>query len=321
MNVRKRIGLSLVALLTLALGCDFNPTAPFDGFDGQGAGVTLSGTFIGTTSRVTGMRSLAEAPDLLTVIVYSDGEKVASIQVENGSFTLRGLPDGKLWVEFEDGGASVGSYGFSNVLPNQEIELTLEMTDGTVEVISEKRTGIGHGDVELEGIVDSLHAESDHMTGSLKVDGQPVRTRAAETSIRKGNERLNLDDLSNGDRVHVKGVWEEENNESYVFAQEIKLQEEEDDDSGECSNISGGRVGEHIVLEGSVLSGNTQSFVMQVNGNRADGPVNVNFGGTPTCVGQAKKGTCQVVAGSKVNVKGTLVTCDTVQADEVKIQK
>ena len=80
-------------------------------------------------------------------------------------------------------------------------------------------------------------------------------------------------------------------------------------------------MGEPIVLEGTVLSGNNQSFALEVNGNRADGPVNVTFGGSPTCVGQAKKGPCQIDAGDKVNVKGTLTTCESVQADEVKIQK
>lgn len=323
MNVRKAIGPALI-LLAITFGCDFNPTAPFDGFDGQGAGVTLTGSFVGTSSSASTFRSLADAPDVLTVVVLDmNGDELARVEVEGGTFTLRGLPEGGFRVEFYDGATLVGSYGFADVLANQEIEITLELTGGSVRVVSEKRTGIGHGDVELEGIARSIDAESDHMTGSLTVDGQLVKTRAAETSIRKGNERLNLDDLSSGDRVHVKGVWEDRNGESYVFAREIKLQEEEEDDdgSGECSYISGGRVGERIVLEGSVLSGSTQSFVMRVNGNRAEGPVNVEFGGTPTCVGQAKNGPCQVSAGSKVNVKGTLVACDTVQADEVKIQK
>jgi hypothetical protein len=195
--------------------------------------------------------------------------------------------------------------------------------------VEEKRTGIGHGDVELEGTARRIQTEGDPMTGSLEVDGQLVKTRAGETAIRKGNERLTLADLDSGDRVHVKGVWEDaEDGSTYVFAHEVKLQEDDDeeddeeDDGEQCSVISGGHVGERIVLEGNVISGNNQSFMLDVNGNRASEPITVNFGGTPTCVGQAgKNGSCAVGPGNKVNVKGRLVACTTVQADEVKIQK
>jgi hypothetical protein len=54
------------------------------------------------------------------------------------------------------------------------------------------------------------------------VDGHHVLTRATETSIRKGNRSLTLEDLEEGDQVHVRGVFDGED----VFAFEIKLQEE-----------------------------------------------------------------------------------------------
>ncbi len=324
MRTRVLISLSLFVSLAAALGCDFNPTAPFAGFDGEGRGVVLAGRFADASSALA-LRAFASSADAVTVVVLDEnGNEVGRVEVENGTFTLRGLPDGRFTVDFYQGSTKVGSLVFDDVLANQQIAITVELSNGTIQLLDERRTGIGHGDVELEGIASSIHIEGDPMTGSLEVNGQLVTTRAAETSIRKGNERLTLEDLSSGDRVHVKGEWETADGSSAVFAREIKLQEEEEegDEAGqECSYISGGRVGEPIVLEGTVLSGNDQSFVLEVNGNRADGPVNVTFGGSPTCVGQARNGPCQIDEGDKVNVKGTLTTCESVQADEVKIQK
>jgi hypothetical protein len=69
------------------------------------------------------------------------------------------------------------------------------------------------------------------MTGSLEVRGYHVLSRAAETSIRKGNRSLTLQDLEEGDRVHVRGVFEGQD----VLAHEIKLQEEEDEEDDDAS--------------------------------------------------------------------------------------
>jgi hypothetical protein len=320
--------LATVVLLVLGVAaCDVNPTGPFEGFDGAGSGVTLTGQVVGT-STARGFKSLGEAPGALTVVVLDEsGDELARVEVDNGTFTLRGLPDGSFTVEFYEGDIRRGSFVFDAVLPNQEIDITVEMDGDSVRIVEEKRTGIGHGDVELEGIARRIQTNGDPMTGSLEVDGQLVKTRNAETAIRKGNERLTLADIDSGDRVHVKGVWEDgEGGSTYVFAHEIKLQEEDtendDDEDTDCSVISGGKVGERIVLEGDVVSGNNQSFLLDVNGNRASEPITVNFGGTPTCVGQAgKNGTCVIQPGNKVNVKGRLAACTTVDADEVKIQK
>lgn len=314
-----------ITAFLVAIGCSYNPTAPFDGFNGEGSGVVLTGQIVGQSTGQA-LHALSAGTDTLTVVVVDqNGAEAGRLEVVNGTFTLRGLPQGRFTVEFYQGADKIGSLSFDGVLPNQEIAIVVEVDGATVRLLDEKRTGIGHGDVELEGIARSIQVEGDPMTGSLRVNGQLVRTRASETAIRKGNTRLTLADLESGDRVHVKGVWETgADGSQYVFALEILLQEESTDSggsNGECSTISGGRVGEKIVLEGTVVSGNTQSFALDVNGNRADRPVNVTFGGTPTCVGNAKNGSCQVGPGNKVNVKGTLVTCESVAADEVKIQK
>ena len=102
---------------------------------------------------------------------------------------------------------------------------------GEVVLVDEKRTGIDHegaGGIKLEGAAQKIvWVSGDPMTGSLYVDPYDVFTRAGETSIRKGNRSLTLEDLENGDQVHVRGVFENGN----VFAHEIKLQEEDDTDA------------------------------------------------------------------------------------------
>jgi hypothetical protein len=119
------------------------------------------------------------------------------------------------------------------------------MVDGKVVLLEERRTGIDHegaSGIELEGTATNIVIDSpgDPMTGSLDVNGYHILTRAAETSIRKGNRSLTLKDLDPGDRVHVRGVFEGDD----VFAFEIKLQEEEEDDPDErlvtaCGETSG----------------------------------------------------------------------------------
>jgi hypothetical protein len=108
---------------------------------------------------------------------------------------------------------------------------------GEVVLIDEKRTGIGHdgsGGIEIEGLAHDIVIGSNSMTGSLEVNGYHVLSRAAETSIRKGNRSLTLRDLEDGDRVHVRGVFEG----SDVLAHEIKLQEENDDEEPGTSSCS-----------------------------------------------------------------------------------
>jgi hypothetical protein len=209
MRGRDSIALALWHGLALAPGCDFNTTAPFAGFDGEGAGVVvLSGRLLDASSALA-LRTASSASDTMTVVVLDEsGSEVGRAEVEGGTFTLRGLPEGRFAVEFYQGSTKVGSLVFDSVLPNQQIAITVELSNGTIRLLEEKRTGIGHGDVELEGIASSIQIAGDPMTGSLRVDRQLVTTRAAETSIRKENERLTLQDLSSGDRVHVKGVWE-----------------------------------------------------------------------------------------------------------------
>ena len=47
---------------------------------------------------------------------------------DDGSFTLRGLPTGNFTLVFTQGGVTLGTATFTEVKPNQEITVTIEVT-------------------------------------------------------------------------------------------------------------------------------------------------------------------------------------------------
>jgi hypothetical protein len=223
----------LAALVLLVVGaCDFNPSSPFPGFDEGQGGATLNGRFNGSaTSSVSTLRAqsaFASAGELFAVIYDAQNVEIARVKVENGTFTLRGLPEAFTLVFVDASGVPVSErMSFAGVKPNQEVDIVVEMVGGEVVLVEEKRTGIDHDDLEIEGTARDIVVGSHPMTGSLEVNGYRVVTRVGETSIRKGNRSLTLEDLRSGDQVHVRGV-RQSNGE--IFAYEIKLQDPEEEE-------------------------------------------------------------------------------------------
>jgi hypothetical protein len=261
-----------VALSFAAASCDFSPTSPFSGFSGE-EGATLHGQFrpsdvaaiaqqtAGSTYHAqTALTTASEAEPVRVIVLASAGSEsagseIGSVDIVDGSFTLRGLPE-TFYLRFVDAnGKRVGKdMRFEGVKPNQEIDIVVAVVDGKVVLLQEKRTGIDHEGargIELEGTAQNIviFSSDDPMTGSLNVTGYgyDILTRAAETSIRKGNRSLTLEDLDEGDKVHVRGVFEGDD----VFAYEIKLQEEiEDEDatSPKACNVRDPEKPNHILV-------------------------------------------------------------------------
>jgi hypothetical protein len=262
MTMFKKVALVALSLLAAA-ACDFNPTAPFEGFESDG-GALLTGRFEGASSAagssLLAQRELAATEaDVATVVVYDlDGNEIGSVDVEGGEFSLRGLPEGFVLVFQDENGNALGDpMTFEGVKPNQEVDIIVALVEGEVVLIQEKRRGIGHQGsegIEIEGVARNIVVDSPPMTGSLDVNGYHVITRAAETSIRKGNRSLTLEDLRSGDRVHVRGVFEDED----VLAHEIKLQdpEDRDDDSPSVCTVVDPAKSNHILVchKGKTLS-------------------------------------------------------------------
>jgi hypothetical protein len=233
----RTMSIVVTAFFCLAISsCDFSPTSSFEGFDGDGA--SLSGSFEGSTSAGSGVLKSQAAPaasaaDALTVVVYDEaGNELGSVDVHDGKFSLRGLPETFVLQFKDESGNTLGDpMTFAGVSPNQEVEIVVELQGSEVVLIEETRTGIGHdGGIELEGLAQNVVYESGNaMNGSLEVNGHHVLSRGAE--IRKGNRSLTLADLENGDRVHVRGSFEGDD----VLAREIMLQNEAEDEDGDGS--------------------------------------------------------------------------------------
>ena len=225
--------LALALSSFLVAGCGgSSPTSPTQD------GVNLTGQFVSDGSSQLALRAQSST-DLggVTVEVLDSNGNDTGISVavgSNGSFTLRGLPDGAFTLIFRDeSGTRIGRIRFTEVMPNQHLSILVDLNDeGTVSLLFEKRNGIGHGDLELEGIASEVQLEGGHVNnGTLRVNGELVISSGGETAIRNGNRRINLEDVE-GKLVHVKGEWRTMDGTQVVFAREIKLQEEEQEDDG-----------------------------------------------------------------------------------------
>lgn len=215
----KRISFCSLLMVIAAIGCDFNPSAPSAGSidaASQGTvsdhGATLNGRFLGdggSASALGAFASTALTSDLTVIVLDSNLEssEIGRVEVVNGRFTLRGLPESFI-LEFWDGENRVGVETFEGVKPNQEIDIVLDIDEktGEVVIVEQRRTGIDHqpGEgIEIDGAARNIVEDDPHpdWTGSLDVN-----------------------------QVHVRGVFLEVDGKTQVFAHEIKLQEEEEDE-------------------------------------------------------------------------------------------
>jgi hypothetical protein len=315
----------IVAAFVLA-ACGGNPASP------SADGIVLRGTVVGASAAGVSALSVGSTPAIPVTVTVQENPAITATVGADGTFTLRGLPEGGFHLVFSSNGTPLGTLFFAEVKPNQEITVTIQVTGSTVTLLEDRRNGIGHGDVEIEGQVTAVLVLDPAGDSRFTIAGKTVVARPGQTAIREGNTARTVADVTVGHQVHVKGVWlPAEASGQPVLAQEIILQDEDDDgpDVDKTCMISGGTVGQGIELEGGVVSGGFASFLMKVQGNRSSGNVQVDAGGASfKCNGF--KGTvaeCQatVKAGAKVHVRGTLTSCDltsaATQASQVMVQK
>jgi len=303
-------------------------------------GVVLKGSVLGLTvstsasSASVRTSSSATAAAGVIIVTVQENPAITTTVGADGSFTLRGLPAGAFTLVFTQDGAILGTLTFSAVLPNQEITITVDVSSGIIVLVEEQRNGIGQGDIEIEGLVQQVLTLNPAGESRFLINDRTVVARPGETTIREGNQPRAVSDVTVGRRVHVKGVFLPlEGSVQPVLAKEIILQGEEDETTTPGCNINGGRVSDGIELEGSVAGGGASNFVLQVKGNRAKAPVQVDASGAsfechpksgpnaPT-PDQCK---AKVKAGAQVHVSGTLESCDAssalVRASKVIVQK
>jgi hypothetical protein len=325
-HARLALAVPLTAAVLVLAACGGNPAGP------SSDGIVLRGTVLGTaTASASSSSRSAAALAVITVTVEENHDITATVGAD-GTFTLRGLPEGGFHLVFSSGGTTLGTLAFTEVKPNQEITLTVELSGSTIVVVEERRNGIGHGDVEIEGLVGAVLLLNPAGESRFTIDGKTVVARPGETAIREGNTARTASDVTVGHQVHVKGVWlPQDATGQPVLAHEIKLQGDADDEGPDVDQtcmISGGRAGEGIQLEGSVATGSSTGFMMTVQGNRSSGNVQVDTSGASfKCNGF--KGTdaecrAKVTTGAKIHVSGMLQSCDLstamAQASQVKVQ-
>jgi hypothetical protein len=307
---------AVMAVLAFGLvACGGNPNGPSEG-------VTLEGSLVSGSFGAASYRG-ASAAAVLTVTVAENPAMTTTIGAD-GRFTLRGLPEGSFTLNFFSDGAPIGSLAFTEVMPNQALTVTVSVANATVVLVEERRNGIGHGDLEIEGLVEQILVVDPAGDSRFVIDGRTVVARPGQTAIREGNRARVVGEITLGRQVHVKGVWITPVPPSgqEVLAWEIKLQGPETGPSpspapspGATCMINGGREGQGIELEGNVSGGAYPSFTMRVNGNRASGPVSVEATSvrcSPASGPNAPSPTqCEgrVSGSQRIHVSGTLQSC------------
>lgn len=174
-----------------------------------------------------GMMPLAAGD--IDVHVQSDPDIKTTVGAD-GSFTLRGLPEGSFTLVFTQGGTVVGTLTFQEVAANQQITINVQLVDSEIVLVDEDRRGIGHAGVEIEGLVQNVIILNPAADSRFVIAGRSVVARPGVTAIREGITRKTVEDVTVGKQVHVKGTTVEGSTD--VLAYEIKLQNPTTDTDG-----------------------------------------------------------------------------------------
>jgi hypothetical protein len=170
------------------------------------------------------MATLAEGS--IQVTVEGSDPLITTTVDADGSFTLRGLPEGSFTLEFKfkQGDTELSStLTFREVAANQQITISVQLVEGEIILVDEDRRGIGHAGVELQGLVENVIGPSAPPSTdyTFVIAGRTVIARPGVTAIREGITRRSVEDVTVGKQVHVKGTTE---GSTSVLAYEIKLQ-------------------------------------------------------------------------------------------------
>lgn len=217
-----------LAALSLAAGIAFLAGCGGGGGGGISAEVAgpkatamVQGTVDAAPKAVKSGVSLAAAGDPIVVTLAGQPAITATVGAD-GTFTLRGLPEGRFTLEFRQGGDLIGTLEFAEVAANQQITIRVQVVDGEVVLLDEDRRGIGNAGIELEGLVEAILSFDPAGDGTFSLAGRTVIVRPGVTAIRKGAERKTFQDLAAGMRVHVKGARVEGSTD--VLAHQVIIQ-------------------------------------------------------------------------------------------------
>lgn len=194
-----------------------SPTSP------STQGVVVRGTVVGAPTAGVSSLSTRQTAAALTVFVQENPAITATVAADR-TFTLRGLPQGGFTLVFTSGGTTLGSLGFAEVQPNQEITITVRVDGSAITLVDQQRNGIGHGDarscmieggrvgqgIELEGSVASggsagfmMRVQGNRSSGNVQIDssGASFKCNGPKTTPAEC-----LASVKSGAKVHVSGT-------------------------------------------------------------------------------------------------------------------
>jgi hypothetical protein len=219
---------SILAIIAAACGVLFLAGCGGGGGGGSSSTVTSTKTAIvigkfttPSTAKAGDGIVMVAAGDPIEVHVESEPDIKTTVGAD-GSFTLRGLPEGSVTLVFTQGGTVIGTLTFREVAANQQITITIQAAEGEVILVDEDRRGIGHAGVELQGLVQNVVVLDPAGDSRFVIADRSVVARPGVTAVREGITRKTVEDVTVGKQVHVKGTTVADSTD--VLAYEIKLQ-------------------------------------------------------------------------------------------------
>lgn len=311
---------SVVVILVLAGAAILSACGGGNPAGSDAQGVVVRGTVQGAAT--LSAASVSGRTAVTVTVSVLENSAISTTVGGDGSFTLRGLPEGGFTLVFKSGATELGRLSFSEVKANQEITLTVQVSGSGVVLLEEQRNGIGHGDVEIEGNVAQVISLSATGDSRFLINGRTVVARPGVTAVREGDRARNIADVTQGRRVHVKGVWlPTEGSTQPVLAHEIKLQGDDGEDTpgpGKTNCAAGQKVeveGTINAKAGSNITVNQQGkglFACEV------GTARIRKGNTSFTVDQLQVGWRVHVSGTGLGESGGMCR---VSASEVKVQQ
>jgi hypothetical protein len=221
-SLQRLLGATMAALgLMFLAGCGGGSSGPDTAQAAKSAVVIGKVTAQATVKAAVPSATLA---DPIEVRVVGSDPPISTTVGADGTFTLRGLPEGSFTLAFFQGTTSLGTLTFREVAANQQITIDVQLVETEVVLVDEDRRGIGHAGVELQGRVDNVIGLNVGATSesTFVIAGRTVIARPGVTAIREGMTRRGVEDVTVGKQVHVKGTTIE--GSTSVLAYEIKLQ-------------------------------------------------------------------------------------------------
>jgi hypothetical protein len=317
---RFAVGLAILCSGLLLARCGGSPTAP----SGE---VVLRGSLVGPAASATASAMGAGQAQGGAVTVTVQDTAITTTVAADGTFTLRGLPEGSFTLVFTRDGVVLGRLTFGAVNANQEITIVVRLAGDSVVLVDEQRTGIGHGDLEIEGLVEAVLVLDPAGESRFTIAGKTVVARPGQTAIREGNTARTVDDVTVGRQVHVKGVWlEPQGNTQAVLAMEIKLQgpggPSPSPSPSPSASPSACAVGSKTEVEGLIKAKDASSITVNQQA-KGDFLCDVSAS-TPIRKGNTSFTLAQLQIGWRVHVKGMAQgftgTACRVTADEIMVQ-